>query len=158
VWPRATAGSLLAYQYEPANGSFYMSATDPAAVPIATTSKETTIYLPPNVKGTVTVAGSAKLDTTTRAPDGSRVAFVAPSGGANGAYTISVGNPSASLKSTVQAAAANPLPPISEPAARQVVAATIAAAPSSSNAKVRSNASEVSLLESLLLGTTDPNG
>jgi hypothetical protein len=38
------------------------------------------------------------------------------------------------------------------------VAATIAAAPSSSNAKVRSNASEVSLLESLLLGTTDPNG
>jgi hypothetical protein len=158
VWPRATAGSLLAYQYEPANGSFYMSATDPAAVPIGTTSKETTVYLPPNVKGTVTIGGSARLDTTTRAPDGSRVAFVAPSGGANGAYTISVGNPSASMKSSVEAAAANPLPPISEPAARQVVAATIAAAPSSSNPKVRSNASEVSLLESLLLGTTDPNG
>ena len=51
VWPRATAGSLLAYQYEPANGSFYMSATDPAAVPIGTTSKETTVYLPPNVTG-----------------------------------------------------------------------------------------------------------
>ena len=62
------------------------------------------------------------------------------------------------MMSTVDAAAVNPLPPISEPTARQVVAATIAAAPSSSNAKVRSSASEVSLLESLLLGTTDPNG
>jgi hypothetical protein len=158
VWPRATAGSLLAYQYDPANGSFYMSATDPVAVRVGTKSKETTIYLPANVKGAVTVGGSAKLDTTTRAPDGSRLAFFAPTGGPSGAYSITVGTPSSSMKSTVEAAAASPLPPISEPDARQVVAATIAAAPSSSNAKVRSNASEVSLLESLLLGTTDPNG
>jgi hypothetical protein len=62
------------------------------------------------------------------------------------------------MKSAVEAAAANPLPPISEPDARQVVAATIAAAPGSSNATVRSNASEVALLESLLLGSSDPNG
>jgi hypothetical protein len=158
VWPRATAGSLLAYQYDPANGSFYLSATDPLAVLVGAKSKETTIYLPANVKGAVTVGGSAKLDTTTRAPDGSRLAFVAPSGGPSGAYSIAVGTPSSSMKSTVEGAAISPLPPISEPDARQVVAATIAAAPSSPNAKVRSNASEVSLLESLLLGTTDPNG
>jgi endoglycosylceramidase len=158
VWPRATAGSLLAYQYDPTNGSFYMSATDSVAVPVGSKSSETIIYLPASVKSAVTVGGSAKLDATTRAPDGSRLAFVAPSGGPNGAYSVSVGTPSSSMKSTVEAAAANPLPPISEPNARQVVAATIAAAPNSPNAKVRSNASEVSLLESLLLGSSDPNG
>jgi endoglycosylceramidase len=158
VWPRSTAGSLLAYQYQPSNGSFFMSATDSVAVPVGNKAKESIVYVPASVHGGVTVGGHARLDTVQRAPDGSRLAFVAPSGGANGAYTVGVGKPSATLRATVAAAAAHPLPPISEPAARQVVAATIAAAPSSSNAKVRSNAAEVALLESLLLGDSDPNG
>jgi endoglycosylceramidase len=160
VWPRATAGALLAYQYDPKSESFYMSATDAEAVPIGTRSGETEVYVPSSVHGTISVGGNARLDIVQRAPDGSRLAFVAPSGGGGGggAYTVSVGAPSSALQAVVEGAAANPLQPISEPAARQVVEAAIAAAPNSTYASVRSNAAEVSLLGSLLLGSSDPNG
>jgi endoglycosylceramidase len=158
VWPRATAGTLLAYQYDPHSRSFFMSATDTAATPTGTRADETEVYVPSNVHGSIAVGGNAHLDIVQRAPDGSHLAFIAPTGANGGAYTVSVGSPSSALQAAVEAAAAHPLQPISETAARQIVEAAIAAAPSSSNAKVRSNASEVSLLGSLLLGNSDPNG
>ena len=90
VYPRATAGTLLSFSYNPGNASFTMAATSrttrsrPGA-----RNQETEVYVPPLVRGAVRVTGAAELDTVQSNPDGSRLALVAPTG--QGIYGVQVG-------------------------------------------------------------------
>ena len=52
---------------------------------------ETVVYIPPSVKGSVAVSGAAELDTVVVNPDGSRIAYVAPT--RNSGYGLTVGGP-----------------------------------------------------------------
>jgi len=56
----------------------------------------------------------------------------------------------------VDAAASNPLPPITEPQARQAAEQVITESEQSSDPTIRSNAALAGSLATLLLGTTDP--
>lgn len=87
-------------------------------------------------------------------PDGSRYAYVAPTGDSR--YEIKVGTPSGSTVAAVNSAATNPLQPISEPQARQTVEQVIARAEQSPNSSIAGNARLASSLATLLLGTSDP--
>ncbi|MHB8594914.1 MAG: cellulase family glycosylhydrolase, partial [Acidimicrobiales bacterium] len=89
VIPRATAGRLLWFSYDPANSRFAMRATDEHGVTPGTTDEETILYVPSSVTGTASVHGAALLDTVTFNPDGSRLVLVAPTG--HGAYGVSIG-------------------------------------------------------------------
>ncbi len=89
VYPRATAGTLRSFGYNPALNSFAMSATSARAVSPGAAALETQVYIPPLVRGAVSVSGAAVLDTVQANPDGSRLALVAPTGG--GAYGVTVG-------------------------------------------------------------------
>jgi hypothetical protein len=86
VYPRATAGQLLSFAYDPLTATFTMRATSSFRVVPGDRSAETEIYIPPLVRGQVTVDGAAMLDTVVTNPDGSRIAYVATTGG--GAYGV----------------------------------------------------------------------
>jgi endoglycosylceramidase len=88
VYPRATAGRLISFAYDPSTASFTLRATDGTAIVPGDRSRETEVYVPPLVRGAVAVSGAAVLDTVTANPDGSRLAYVAPTGG--GTYGVSV--------------------------------------------------------------------
>jgi endoglycosylceramidase len=154
VWPRATAGTLLAYQYDPTAHTFDMAATGATAVRRGDRGAETVVYIPSTVHGPVAVTGAARLDTVVTNPDGSRDAYVAPTGSAQ--YGVEVGSPTASMMAAVDASATSPLPPISEPQARQSAEQAITQAEASSNKTIAGNAALASSLASLLLGTSDP--
>jgi endoglycosylceramidase len=87
-WPRATAGRLLGYAYDQATRSFTVSAASDQRVRLGDQRRETLVYLPPTVRGQVSVTGAAVLDRVVLNPDGSRLVQVAPSG--NGEYALSV--------------------------------------------------------------------
>lgn len=175
VWPRATAGRLLSYQYDPADQNFAMVAQDDRAVRPGDRAAETVVYIPASVHGEVTVAGGARLDAVVSEPDGSRLAYIAPTGGHAGSplhagapskgtasstpstYGVSVGSPPASLVSAVVSAASSPLQPISEPQARQTAEQALQNALASSNPKIHANAVLAGYLAGLLLGSSDPN-
>ena len=106
------------------------------------------------VKGSVAVSGAAELDTVVVNPDGSRIAYVAPT--RSSGYGLTVGGPANALVESVNAEAAAPLPPIGEVQARQAAEATIAQAKASSDPTIASNAALAGTLASLLLGTSDP--
>jgi endoglycosylceramidase len=89
VWPRATAGTLRSYAYDPAARSFTMSATSSAGVRPGHPGKETVVYVPASVRGAASVTGAAVLDSVVANPDGSRILYVAPTGG--GTYGVAVG-------------------------------------------------------------------
>ena len=95
VWPRATAGTLLAYQYDPMSRTFDMVAAGGGVVHHGDRGAETLVYIPATVHGSVTVTGGAILDKVTSNPDGSRDAYVAPTGRSR--YGIEVGMPSSSM-------------------------------------------------------------
>ncbi|HEX3794407.1 MAG TPA: cellulase family glycosylhydrolase [Acidimicrobiales bacterium] len=86
VYPRATAGHLLSFSYTPATTGFVMRATSTTPVTVGDTAAETIIYLPPLVRDTVSVSGAALLDAVVDNPDGSRLAYIAPTG--HGAYGV----------------------------------------------------------------------
>jgi endoglycosylceramidase len=88
VYPRATAGTLESFAYHPATKTFSMSASSFRAVVKGTSNEETEVYIPPSVPGAVSVSGAAVLDRIVTNPDGSRLAYVAPTG--HGAYGVSV--------------------------------------------------------------------
>lgn len=154
VWPRATAGRVLAYQYDPTSRAFDMIAVGAGKVSRGERSAETLVYIPAAVHGSVRVAGGAILDTVTTNPDGSRYAYVAPTGGER--YEITVGAPLDSTAAAVSSAAISPLQPISEPQARQVVEQFITQAEQSTNSTISGNAHLASSLATLLLGNSDP--
>lgn len=90
VYPRLTAGRLDAWTFDPASGAFAMSASSDGAVTVGDREHETLVVAPPRVaSGTFAVSGAAALDGVVTNPDGSRWAWVAPSGA--GAYSITLG-------------------------------------------------------------------
>jgi endoglycosylceramidase len=90
VYPRATAGQLDSFSYDPSTASFTMAATSGTRVNPGDADRETDVYIPPLVRGAVAVTGAAVLDTVRTNPDGSRDAMVAPTG--DGPYGAQVGS------------------------------------------------------------------
>jgi endoglycosylceramidase len=88
VYPRATAGRLISFRYDPAELDFTMEATDSSKVAPGDWNHDTEVYIPPLVRGSVTVTGAAGLDATVDNPDGSRLAYVCPTGA--GTYSVAV--------------------------------------------------------------------
>lgn len=89
AYPRAVAGQLKSFSYDPASRTFAMNAADGTRVRRGDRGRETMVYVPPGVPGAVGVTGAAALDTVVSEPDGSRLLYVAPTGG--GAYAVTVG-------------------------------------------------------------------
>ena len=88
VYPRATAGQLLSFSFQPPSSSFTMSAISRVPVKRGVRDHETEVYIPPTVAGSVSVSGAASLDSVVINPDGSPMALVAPTGG--GTYGVAV--------------------------------------------------------------------
>jgi hypothetical protein len=74
VYPRASSDPHLSYHYDAGTGSFALNGHARAGDP------PTVISIPPEVRGSVTVSGTAPPDTQ-RGADGSRLVTVSPSGG-----------------------------------------------------------------------------
>jgi hypothetical protein len=75
-WPRAIAASSNpAYSYDPATGLFRLSAAAPAG------ALETLLFVPPEVRGAVTVTGAAAVTATEVDAGGGRLVHVRPAGG-----------------------------------------------------------------------------
>jgi endoglycosylceramidase len=74
VYPRATADTGLTFRYNSGDGSFRLHATGRRGDP------PTVVYVPPEVTGSVTVAGGADASTIEDA-DGSRLIVATPTGG-----------------------------------------------------------------------------
>jgi endoglycosylceramidase len=88
VYPRATEGQLISFGYNPATSTFTMLASSPSKTIPGDETRETVIYIPPLVRGSVSVSGAAVLDRVVTNPDGSRLAYVAPTGA--GMYGVNV--------------------------------------------------------------------
>ena len=172
VTPALTAGTLLSYADDPTTGSFSMVASDPVAVTKGDRAAETVVAVPPRVHGPLSVAGRAVLDTVVTRPDGSRVAYVAPTGSPTGAatgsastdgssarYQITVGSPPGSVTAAATGQAAAPLQPIAEPEARAQLESALATLATSGSAAERGKVAEASALLGTLFGSgPDPNG
>ena len=87
VVPRAIAGHLDSFRYEPDDRSFTMAATADGPVRRGRRDQETVLFIPATVHGAVSVGGSAVIDQVVTAPDGSRLVSIAPGGGG---YTVAV--------------------------------------------------------------------
>jgi endoglycosylceramidase len=88
VYPRATAGTLDAFAYDPSAKTFQMTATAASGVPAGDRTDETEVVIPSVAKGAVNVSGAAVLDDVVAHPDGTRSAYVAPTGA--GDYMVRV--------------------------------------------------------------------
>lgn len=88
VYPAATAGALLGFSYTPATRAFVMTAADRRAVRPGDRAAETEVTIPAGVHGAVSVAGAARLDQVVAHADGTRTAYVAPTGA--GSYSVAV--------------------------------------------------------------------
>jgi endoglycosylceramidase len=80
VYPRASSDPSLRYHYDADTGGFTLSANGRSGDP------STVVFVPPEVRGSVAVSGTAAPETVTGA-DGSRVVTASPSGGR---FSISV--------------------------------------------------------------------
>jgi hypothetical protein len=90
-------------------------------------------------------------------PDGSRLAFVRTTAGGGAAYGVTVGTVSPRLRALVAGEAADPLPPIGEPAARAAALGALAAEAHSPDKSIAANAQLVQGLAGVVLGSSDPN-
>lgn len=91
VYPRLTAGHLDSWTFDPGMGTFSMSASSTTAVTVGDRRHETLVVAPPPVaSGTFAVSGAAVLDEVVTNPDGSRWAWVAPTGTGTGAYSVTL--------------------------------------------------------------------
>lgn len=88
IYPWATAGTLLRAEYDPDTRAFAMSATADKTVATGDIESETVVFIPSASTGDVRVFDHARLDRVVRAEDGSRLAYVAPTGG--GVYAVTV--------------------------------------------------------------------
>jgi hypothetical protein len=160
VWPVATAGRLGAYAFDPTTRSFAMVAESTTANRRGDTGSDTVVFIPSTVPGAVRVRGAAVLDTVVTRPDGSRLAYVTTTSAAqpSASYAITVGTPSSTLVTQVDAEATHPLPPISEPAARAMAEAALNAEAHSPDKTIAANAQLVQGLAGIVLGSSDPNG
>jgi hypothetical protein len=97
------------------------------------------------------------LDAVISRPDGSRLAYVAPTGA--GRYMVTVGSPSPTVTATVAQRSTVALAPITEPQARALLESSLRQFEASGDAKVRANAALAPVLLAELLGSgPDPNG
>jgi endoglycosylceramidase len=87
VVPRAVAGRLESFAYDPDNRSFTMTATADHSVRPGQREQEAIVFIPATVHGGVVVGGSAVLDRMLSSPDGTRLVYIAPGGGS---YTVAV--------------------------------------------------------------------
>lgn len=83
VYPRAVAGRLMSFSYDPQHRTFSLIASADQAM-----KAQTIVYLPALVTGAVHVTGAARLAETIRNPDGGRVVHVAVTG--PGPYVVLV--------------------------------------------------------------------
>ena len=88
IYPRLTSGTLRSAAFDPATGSFTMTATASTPVTPGDEHRETLVVIPPGLGGVPTTTGAAVLDRVVDNPDGSRWVWVAPTGGA---YGVDVG-------------------------------------------------------------------
>ena len=93
VSPRAVAGRLVDYAFDPDSHAFALHATEAAAIDVGDKAQETLLWIPQDVTGAVAVSGAANLDEVVVMPDGNRFAWVAPSG--SGPYSVTVGDAAA---------------------------------------------------------------
>ena len=75
VWPRAAAGRINSYAYDPDSGGFQFRASGRAGMP------DTVFLIPKQVRGAVSVSGAGVVRALNQEPDGSRLLRVAPQGG-----------------------------------------------------------------------------
>jgi hypothetical protein len=83
AYPRATAGTLTSFAYDPSTGRFSMTATAQRGG-----GAPTIVFIPAHDRGNVTVTGHASLRTLTRLPDGNQLASVIPTSA--GPYGVAV--------------------------------------------------------------------
>ena len=88
IYPRATAGTLDGFAYDPSSKSFRMKASSRSPVEVGDNSDETEVVIPSVAHGVVTVSGAAVIDRVVTHPDGTRSAYVAPTG--VGGYEVTV--------------------------------------------------------------------
>ncbi|MGH9307563.1 MAG: cellulase family glycosylhydrolase [Acidimicrobiales bacterium] len=88
IYPRATAGHLDTFSYNPDNRSFAMSAHGSLPVAPGQRTRETVVFIPSGVSGNVRVSGAAVLDGVSTQPDGTKLAYVAPTG--SSPYSVTV--------------------------------------------------------------------
>jgi endoglycosylceramidase len=79
--PRAVAGTLLSYSYDPQTGSFSMRAHASEPSRPGDGATETVVYLPPASTAAPQLGGRAVMDRVEPTPGGGRLAYVAPTGG-----------------------------------------------------------------------------
>ena len=84
--PRATAGTLQSFAYNPDDRSFAMRATSTTPVRRGDKGRETEVFIPAQATGAVSASGAAVLDSVVAEPDGTRLAYVAPMG--RGPYAV----------------------------------------------------------------------
>lgn len=89
VYPRATAGRLDAFGYDPSAKTFQMTATSASPVAAGDRTDETEVVIPSVAQGAVSVSGAAALDGVVAHPDGTRSAYVAPTGAGDYAVRVS---------------------------------------------------------------------
>ena len=75
AYPRVTGDATLTYHYDPSDGRFTMQARGQAGDPT------TVVYVPRSVTGQITSDGAVRVVVSDE-PDGSRIAFASPTGGA----------------------------------------------------------------------------
>jgi endoglycosylceramidase len=75
VWPRAVGGQLISYAYDSAHGSFHLEAKADAHSP------QTLVEITPEVRGSASARGAARIVETESHLDGSRLLHVQPTGG-----------------------------------------------------------------------------
>jgi endoglycosylceramidase len=89
VVPRAIAGSPVSFSYRPDDHSFMLSAISQHPVGKGDSAGETVVFIPAVAGGMVNAAGAAVIDQVRTEPDGTRLAYVAPTSA--GPYTVTVG-------------------------------------------------------------------
>ncbi len=103
VYPRAVAGRLVDYAFDPDTHAFALHATQAGATATGDKAHETLVWIPQDVTSAVAVSGAAAIDEVVTMPDGNRFAWIAPT--ADGPYTVTVGD-AAALDAQLSAAPA----------------------------------------------------
>ena len=153
IVPRATAGRLDGYAYDVDTQAFFMEASGAAAVVRGDQSSETVIFVPDVVPGAldVQVSGEAMLDATLTNPDGTRLIFVAPTGGRYG-VSIGAGADVAALRQRVATEPA--ADPVDAAHAQQALLGFIQTAKASADRNIASRATLASGIIASLLGNS----
>ncbi len=93
AYPRAVAGRLIDYAFDPDTHAFALHATGATAAEVGDKAHETLVWVPQDVTQTVSVSGAAVIDEVVTMPDGNRFAWIAPTG--SGPYTVTMGDATA---------------------------------------------------------------